>query len=103
MRFSGKLGYKVTYHDPCHLGRYNRETEAPRHVLHARGVELIDMPLFFANTFCCGAGGGRIRMDDSNQEERPSEMRIKEALGIAGVQYFVTACPKDYEKGDETS
>ncbi len=42
-------------------------------------------------------------MGDFNQEERPSEMRIKEALGIAGVQYFVTACPKDYEKGDETS
>jgi len=72
-------------------------------VLYARGVELIDMPLFFANTFCRGAGGERIRMGDFNQEERPSEMRIKEALGIAGVQYFVTACPKDYEKGDETS
>jgi Fe-S oxidoreductase/nitrate reductase gamma subunit len=96
LRFPKKLGYKVTYHDPCYLGRYNRETDAPRRVLQALGVELIDMPRCGTNTFCCGAGGGRIWMDDSNQEERPSEMRIKEALGIAGVQYFVTACPKDY-------
>jgi Fe-S oxidoreductase len=91
-----KLGYKVTYHDPCYLGRYNRETSAPRRVLEGLGVELVEMPRCGTDTFCCGAGGGRIWMDDSSQKERPSEMRIREALGLGGVRYFVTACPKDY-------
>jgi Fe-S oxidoreductase len=96
LKLQKKLGYKVTYHDPCYLGRYNRETSAPRRVLEGLGVELMEMPRCGTNTFCCGAGGGRIWMDDSNQTERPSEMRIREALGLDGVQYFVTACPKDY-------
>jgi Fe-S oxidoreductase len=96
LRFQKKLGCRVTYHDPCYLGRYNRETSAPRRVLEALGVDLMEMPRCGTNTFCCGAGGGRIWMDDSNQKERPSEMRIREALGLDGVRYFVTACPKDY-------
>jgi Fe-S oxidoreductase len=48
-----------------------------------------------ANSFCCGAGGGRIWMTSAGSAERPSEQRIKEALRIEGIQYFVTACPKD--------
>ncbi len=89
------LGTKVTYHDPCYLGRYNRITEAPRRVIRALGCELVEMPRNRDNTFCCGAGGGRIWMDDSHLEERPSEMRIKEA-GLLAVDRFVVACPKDF-------
>jgi Fe-S oxidoreductase len=96
LRPAKKLGYRVTYHDPCYLARYNRETNAPRELLKALGVEVLEMPRCRENTFCCGAGGGRIWMDDSDLRERPSEMRIKEALGLAGVQYFVVACPKDF-------
>jgi Fe-S oxidoreductase/nitrate reductase gamma subunit len=96
LKFSKQLGYKVTYHDPCYLARYNRETDAPRRVMQALGLELIEMPRCRDNTFCCGAGGGRIWMDDSDIQERPSEMRIKEALSLDGVQLFLTACPKDY-------
>jgi Fe-S oxidoreductase len=91
-----KLSYKVTFHDPCYLARYNRETHAPRKVLEALGVELREMPRCRENTFCCGAGGGRVWMDTSNEKERTSEQRIKEALQVGGVQYFVTVCPKDY-------
>jgi Fe-S oxidoreductase/nitrate reductase gamma subunit len=88
------LGKKVTYHDPCYLARYNKVTGAPRRVLAALGCELVEMPRNRENTFCCGAGGGRIWMDDSGLAERPSENRIREAVGV-GVDYFVVACPKD--------
>ncbi|KAA3636076.1 MAG: 4Fe-4S dicluster domain-containing protein [Bacteroidetes bacterium] len=97
LKVSDKLkGVKVTYHDPCYLGRYNGETSAPRKLLEAVGVELVEMPRNKENSFCCGAGGGRIWMDDSGLEERPSEMRIKEALSLGDIQYFIIACPKDY-------
>ena len=97
LKFSKKLShYKVTYHDPCYLGRYNGETEAPRKLLEALGVEFHEMRRCGANSFCCGAGGGRIWMDDSKLEKRPSVQRIEEALEIPGVNLFIVACPKDY-------
>ncbi|MCB9284014.1 MAG: 4Fe-4S dicluster domain-containing protein [Lewinellaceae bacterium] len=97
LKFSKKLShYKVTYHDPCYLGRYNGETEAPRKLLEALGVEFHEMRRCGANSFCCGAGGGRIWMDDSKLEKRPSVQRIEEALEIDGVNLFIVACPKDY-------
>jgi len=88
------LNLKVTYHDPCYLARYNGVTEAPRRILSALGCELVEMPRNRANTFCCGAGGGRIWMDDSFLSERPSENRIKEAVTL-DVGHFVVSCPKD--------
>jgi Fe-S oxidoreductase len=88
------LGYKVTYHDPCYLARYNGIIDAPRRILHALGCELVEMPRNGADTFCCGAGGGRIWMDDSYLEKRPAELRIAEALEL-DVTRFVVACPKD--------
>ena len=89
------LGHRVTYHDPCYLARYNRQTDAPRRVLTALGCELVEMPRNRENTFCCGAGGGRIWMDDSGLSERPSENRIREAATL-DVGRFVVACPKDF-------
>jgi Fe-S oxidoreductase len=68
---------------------------APREVLAAIGAHLVEMPRNGANTFCCGAGGGRIWMDDSGLAERPSEQRIREAAALTSVTDFVTACPKD--------
>ncbi len=97
LKFNKKLDYKVTYHDPCYLGRYNGEVDAPRQLLEAMGVTLVDMPRCKENSFCCGAGGGRIWMDDAKMDTRPSELRIQEALGIGGgVDHFIVACPKDY-------
>jgi Fe-S oxidoreductase/nitrate reductase gamma subunit len=88
------LGLRVTYHDPCYLARYNGVTQAPRRVLEALGCTLVEMPRNGANTFCCGAGGGRIWMDDSFLTERPSENRMKEAAAL-DVDHFVVSCPKD--------
>ncbi len=92
---SNGRGRIVTYHDPCYLGRYNARYEAPRNIIHALGYELQDMRRCRENSFCCGAGGGRIFMEDESTRERPSENRIREALEIEGVEHFVVTCPKD--------
>lgn len=89
------LGYKVTYHDPCYLGRHNGEYDAPRQLLEYLGCELIEMPRNRSNSFCCGAGGGRIWIPDAPGAERPSHNRIQEAVDLGDIDYFVVACPKD--------
>ena len=89
-------GTRVTYHDPCYLARYNRITDAPRALIEATGAELVEMPRHGADTFCCGAGGGRMWMsDDQEVEERPSEQRIREAQTLGHLDYFLVSCPKD--------
>ena len=88
-------GTRVTYHDPCYLARYNRITEAPRKLIEATGAELVEMPRHGTNTFCCGAGGGRIWMGESDVDERPSEQRIREAQTLGELDYFLVSCPKD--------
>ncbi|MGE5123486.1 MAG: (Fe-S)-binding protein, partial [Acidobacteriaceae bacterium] len=95
LKFSRQLGYKVTYHDPCYLGRYNGVFDAPRRVIAATGCELIEMPRNRGRSFCCGAGGGRIWMEEGSIKERPSEARIHEAVQLNGASYFIVACPKD--------
>jgi Fe-S oxidoreductase len=95
IKFSKKLGYKVTYHDPCYLGRYNGIYDAPRRVIEATGCEIVEMPRNCDRAFCCGAGGGRIWMDEKDVKDRPSESRVREAAALTGVQIFVVACPKD--------
>jgi Fe-S oxidoreductase len=95
LTFTRKLGYRVTYHDPCYLGRYNGIYDAPRKVIQATGCELVEMPRHADRALCCGAGGGRIWMKEGQVTERPSEARIREAVDLDGVQILVTACPKD--------
>jgi Fe-S oxidoreductase len=91
-----QLHGRVTYHDPCYLGRYNGVYEPPRHVLAQLGLELVEMPRNRNCSYCCGAGGGRIWMEDTEKiKERPSENRIREAAALDGVGAFVVACPKD--------
>ena len=96
LKLGKKLGYKVTYHDPCYLGRYNGVYDAPRRVIEATGCELVEMPRHADRSFCCGAGGGRIWMEEKEVKERPSESRIREAVALDGLQAFIVACPKDY-------
>ncbi len=71
-------------------------TEAPRQLIEAIGADLVEMPRHGTNTFCCGAGGGRIWMsDDEPGGERPSEQRIREAQTLGHLDYFLVSCPKD--------
>jgi Fe-S oxidoreductase len=102
----GRLDYRVTYHDPCYLGRHNDGYDAPRTILDRLGCELVEMPRNRDNSFCCGAGGGRIWIADEPGAERPSENRIREAIGLGELDFFVVSCPKDvtmYEDAIKTS
>jgi len=87
---------RVTYHDPCFLGRYNGIYDPPRAVLRALGATVVEMPRNRDNSFCCGAGGGVIWMKEAPRGDvpRPAEQRMLEALEL-GVDAFVVACPKD--------
>ena len=95
LKFTKELKYKVTYQDPCYLGRYNGVYDAPRRVIKATGCELVEMLRHGDRAFCCSAGGGRIWMEEGDFTERPSESRIREAANLSDVTVFVVACPKD--------
>lgn len=93
--FPRALGHRVTYHDACYLGRFNGIYDAPRQVIEAAGCTLVEMSRNRDRALCCGAGGGRIWMEEGQVTERPSEARIREAIQLNGVQQFIVACPKD--------
>ena len=89
------LKYRVTFHDPCHLGRFNKGYDAPRELLALLGCELVEMGRCKSNSFCCGAGGGRIWVPDPVGAEKPAQNRMKEAAAIPGLEVYVVSCPKD--------
>lgn len=84
----------VTFHDPCHLGRLNKGYDAPRESIQMLGANLVEMKRSRDNSFCCGAGGGRIWTPDPVGQEKPSENRMREAAEIEGLDTFVVSCPK---------
>jgi Fe-S oxidoreductase len=86
----------VTFHDPCYLARFNGIITAPRAVILATGCRLVELDQHGENTFCCGAGGGHIYMDERVLEKRPSEIRMAEIAAMEEVFTLVVACPKDY-------
>lgn len=95
LKIARGAGGVATYHDPCYLGRYNGIFDPARKILEHAGYDLREMPRNRENSFCCGAGGGRIWATDDGVAERPSENRIREALALGNVTAFVVACPKD--------
>ncbi|MFT3700699.1 MAG: (Fe-S)-binding protein [Kofleriaceae bacterium] len=82
----------ITYHDSCYLGRWNREFDAPRAVIEAVGVpNIVEMTRNKKHGFCCGAGGGRMFMEE-HDGQRVNENRTDEVLR-AGVDAVAVACP----------
>ena len=107
-RRASSLDYRVTYHDPCTSDATTRCTSRRARCMRRLGIELVEMPRNRDNSFCCGAGGGRIWMKELKREDaqRPSENRIDEAVALGGIHYFTVACPKDvtmYEDAIKTS
>ncbi len=91
-----KIPRRVTYHDPCYLGRYNQIYEPSRNLLRQLGCEVVEMPRNRLWSYCCGAGGGRIWMEDApGIKERPAESRVREAAALEQVTTLAVACPKD--------
>jgi heterodisulfide reductase subunit D len=86
------LDLKVTYHDPCHLGRYSDLFDAPRRILEALpGVELVEMPRSREKSWCCGAGAG-VKTTYPDFAAWIGEERVNEAKET-GADALVTACP----------
>jgi len=87
-------GRAVTFHDPCYLARHNGETEAPRAALAAAGVRVKEMPRSGRTGFCCGAGGGRMWLEEK-LGTRVNQNRVAEAADTLGAGGGVVAvgCP----------
>ncbi|MCG8402274.1 MAG: 2Fe-2S iron-sulfur cluster-binding protein [Firmicutes bacterium] len=88
-----KIKGKVAFHDPCFLGRYNNEYDAPREILKAiPGLEPVEMERIKENSFCCGGGGANSVTDLISRKNRPSTSRIKEAYAT-GANILAVSCP----------
>uniref|UniRef100_UPI003C7CF2B2 dimethylglycine demethylation protein DgcB n=1 Tax=Pseudomonas veronii TaxID=76761 RepID=UPI003C7CF2B2 len=85
-------GSSVTYHDPCYLGRYNGEYEAPRQVLRALGIEVKEMQRSGYRSRCCGGGGGAPITDIPGKQRIP-DMRMDD-IRTTGAELVAVGCPQ---------
>ena len=93
LEFNGELVKKVTYHDPCFLGKRNKIFDEPRHIIQSLpGVEFLEMDRSRERSLCCEGGGGRMWMESESSEERLAEVRVKDAVQM-GAEIIATACP----------
>ncbi len=92
LELTGEYRKKVTYHDPCYLGRHNGIYDEPREILDGLpGLDLVEMTDNRENGLCCGGGGGGVWME-TPKEERFSNLRLRQAEA-AGAEVLVTSCP----------
>ncbi len=84
--------YKVTFHDPCYLGRHNHVFEAPREDLKSAGIEVIEMPRHADKSFCCGAGGAQVWKEEEAGSARVNATRFAEAKST-GAEVLAVGCP----------
>ena len=92
LKAEGPGNGKVTFHDPCYLGRYHEEYEAPRNLIKAAvgGSSMVEMEYSRKSSFCCGAGGGNMWYE-MEEEDRMNLARVRQALQT-GAQTVATAC-----------
>jgi Fe-S oxidoreductase len=92
LRATKEYRKRVTYHDPCYLGRHNSIFDEPREVLRSvPGLELREMAEAREDSLCCGMGGGRIWLE-TPMPERFSNLRLQQAIGV-GAEVLATSCP----------
>jgi Fe-S oxidoreductase len=100
------LNLKVTFHDPCYLGRHNGEYDAPRQLLRAiPGVELVEMGRCRENGYCCGGGGGGMWLDSFTKAHttmRLSERRVREAVEY-GADVLAVCCPFEVSRFEDAA
>jgi len=103
-RLTKPFARKVTFHDPCYLGRHNGEYEAPRQLLMAvPELDLIEMFRCKQQGYCCGGGGGGMWLDGlaaDHQVERLSENRVKEAVFV-GAEVLAVCCPYEVSRFED--
>ena len=96
VQFKHEVPMKVTYHDPCHLGRASGIYEAPRRILKSvPGIEFVEIERHHENSRCCGAGGG-LKAGFPEVQQQMSQARVRDAVAT-GATDFVTACPFCYQ------
>jgi Fe-S oxidoreductase len=92
LELTKEFGKKITYHDPCYLGRHNGIYDEPREVLKkVPGLKLVEMAEAREDSLCCGGGGGGIWMDRP-KNERFSNLRLGQAIEV-GAEVLATSCP----------
>jgi Fe-S oxidoreductase len=85
-------GKKLTFHDPCYLGRGNEVFDAPRELVTATGVDMVEMKRSGRNSFCCGAGGAQMFKEAEPGDKEVNMERAEEALGLK-PDIIATGCP----------
>ncbi|MGB9627569.1 MAG: (Fe-S)-binding protein, partial [Thermodesulfobacteriota bacterium] len=98
IKFNKKLNLKVTYHDPCHMGRACGEFDDPRKVLQAlseAGVEFVEMERVRENSRCCGAGGG-LKSGYPDIQQKMTQERVRDAERT-GATDLISTCPFCYQ------
>jgi len=83
---------KITFHDPCYLGRHNQIFDAPRDDLKSAGLEIVEMPRNSSKSFCCGAGGAQMWKEEENGTARVNSTRFAEAKAT-GAEIVAVGCP----------
>ena len=104
LKLANGLNSKITYHDPCYLGRYNGVYQEPRQILQSiPQTNLVEMARTRNKAFCCGGGGGHMWIEEQSGTTKINQMRLDDALKT-GAEQVVTACPyclQMFEEGIE--
>jgi Fe-S oxidoreductase len=104
LKLANGLNSRVTYHDPCYLGRYNGVYQEPRQILRSiPQTNLVEMERTRNKAFCCGGGGGHMWIEEQSGTTKINQMRLDDALKT-GAEQVVTACPyclQMFEEGIE--